>query len=1049
MTGPLPGGIGHDRFPDAYTCYYSLRVRMNELQRIRTVLVAMRRRALVRAAVQTAGFGLAAMLLALLVLSASAATVGPAGFWPILTALVLAILGLGAMSYGVLRPARILRGDRAAARLVARLHPAVSSDLVSAVELGDEADGGAAATTARRGGGAEVSPALVRALQGTVAGAVEPLDPSALISMRPARTAIGALVLAAAVLGIALRLSPDLSRGLATLTHRPTRFEGAAISVTPLVGDLRISYEYPAYTGLPPRVVDGSTGDILAVKGTKVRMEARPLHRARKALLLLGEEGEKGELPAKLAAGVLSVELTLMESGSYRFWLSPLLGRPVRELRSHRLTAEADAPPRVEIFGPADRLELPTPRPIEIGYTADDDYGLGGVELVYRIGEQPEQRQLLRDAHGARTAQGRTVWDPTAAGGLLAGQRIAYRIEAKDRDEVSGAKIGSSRTLYVIIQNPHENIEDRLDRQREVLEKLVADLANRLEQVPPAREAVAAGDIPPRVAALLTLHEAEESHLALLGRLLDDDRREGNLSKALRATLAGIADRLEHVLRDEAAALGPPRGHPGAGKPSPLPAAASWPRIATIGDRHTAELEKDVLLMDDLIGRQRLEDLAMLGRELTDAHQRLQDLLGRYKATKDEALRRQLEREMRDLRARIADLAQKIAAIKGRNDVPEEWRNMPDMKALADQAKKLDDLLEKGDEAGLAKALAELGENLKSLRQMLDQNLEGFGAERFPQENRVVAELMKKIGDLEGDERSLQKETQGLSDRQEAEVERRLKGQLDEFLKKENEKVERLKQRLSGIPTGDPESALSEEVERARDSAKQMKRLFAERDLAEAKGEAERATSSLDRATEHAGEGGEEAEGSPNAKRKRGRMRPGDAEALGEARGIAQEIADDLEKILPRPSEMLSPEEREQARAQAERQNAIGNRTDETAGEAARRLGKMPGLEKAESDLKGAAQRMRQAAEMLKKSESKSAAGAERDAAERLAKLRDSLQERSMGSGKQHRDPVRIPGADESTAPRAWRQELMDAMKEKAPERFRDEVRRYYEDLVR
>ncbi len=40
---------------------------------------------------------------------------------------------------------------------------------------------------------------------------------------------------------------------------------------------------------------------------------------------------------------------------------------------------------------------------------------------------------------------------------------------------------------------------------------------------------------------------------------------------------------------------------------------------------------------------------------------------------------------------------------------------------------------------------------------------------------------------------------------------------------------------------------------------------------------------------------------------------------------------------------MMTPEEREQARAQAERQNAIGNRTDETAAEAARRLGKMPG----------------------------------------------------------------------------------------------------------
>ena len=307
---------------------------------------------------------------------------------------------------------------------------------------------------------------------------------------------------------------------------------------------------------------------------------------------------------------------------------------------------------------------------------------------------------------------------------------------------------------------------------------------------------------------------------------------------------------------------------------------------------------------------------------------------------------------------------------------------------------------------------------------------------------------MKKIGDLEGDERALQKETQGLADRQEAEVERRLKGQMDEFLKRENEKVERLQPRLSGVATGDPESALSEEIERARDSAKQMKRLFAERDLAEAKGEAERAASSLDRASEHLGEDdGTEETRRPQAAQPRaaGRRRGG---RRGAHPGAGDRRRSGRRSCRAR-SEMLSPEEREQARAQAERQNAIGNRTDETADEAARRLGKMPGLEKAESDLKGAGARMRQAAEMLKKSETKQASGAERDAADRLAKLRDSLQERSMGTGKQQRDPVRIPGADESSAPRAWRQELMDAMKEKAPERFRDEVRRYYEELVR
>ncbi len=153
------------------------------------------------------------------------------------------------------------------------------------------------------------------------------------------------------------------------------------------------------------------------------------------------------------------------------------------------MTVEPDAPPRVEILGPADRLELATPRPIEIGYSASDDYGVGAVELVYRAGDRPEQRVMLRDGGGARTVQGRTLWDPASAG-LGSAQRIAYRIEARDRDDVSPSpargigKSGTSRTLYVIIQNPHESLEDRLERQRDLLEKFIVDLAQRLERAP-------------------------------------------------------------------------------------------------------------------------------------------------------------------------------------------------------------------------------------------------------------------------------------------------------------------------------------------------------------------------------------------------------------------------------------------------------------------------------------------------------------------------------------------------------------------------------------
>lgn len=1022
--------------------------------RIEAFLGAFRRRLIVRAAVRSFAVALAGVVVVLLGLAVVAASLGPAGYWLPLTRGVAAAGIVAAAVVGLWRPWRTVRRDDAAARALGRLNPTLaplSDDLVSAIELGPRR---AAAVRGARPehtpGGPFVSAALVGAFRDRLMQSVAGLDPAGLISMRPARLgALLALASAAALFATAHLFPTVVGKGLGTLLHRPSRFEGASVSAIPIVGDLRITYEYPAYTGLPARTVEGSTGDVIAVKGTRVTIETTPLRMSRGALLLLGESGDAGEIPVQLHKGRMTAHLELNESGTYRFWLQPMIGRAVRELHSHRLQSEPDRPPRVEIHGPADRLELPSPRPIEIGFAADDDFGLDRVELVFRVDDGPEHHQPLKDPHGARIAEGRTLWDPSELP-LGPGARIAYHVEARDRDDVSKPKVGASRTLYVVIARPQEKAEVHVERQREILEHFIHDLGDRLELTARGSGAASRGSksstrngatVPAtgdedlgRTAATTwaMITENEETHLTAIGRLIDDDRREGTLGKTLRAALAGIADRLGRLVREEKE-LVRKRG------------AVSAP-VFKHNERHVAELEKDVLLMDDLIGRERLDELAAIGKELTDAHRRLQDLLTRYTATNDESLRRQLEHEIRNLRSRIAELAQKIAEIKSRNDVGEEWQNMPDTRQLAERARKLDDLLAQGDPKALGKALEDLGKDLKALRQQLDENAESFGADRFPQENRVVADLMKKIGEIEGDERSLAGETKALSEQQEAQADKRLRGKLGDFVRAESEKIERLRGKLGDVRTGNPESAFAEEVERARESARQMKRLLGERDLAETKDEADRAVASLDKL---AGILEEEESGGRKLSDAREKARASAARNVAEARALAQEVSNDLRNLMPRPDETLSPEERQRASSQGDRQSAIGDRTDETAREAARKLGKMPGLDRAADDLKGAAQQMRDAAQQLRRGDAKRASGAEMNAAERLAKLRDSLQERSSGGASRQRDPVRIPGPDESNAPRAWRQELMDAMKEKPPEHFRDDVRRYYEELVR
>jgi hypothetical protein len=83
---------------------------------------------------------------------------------------------------------------------------------------------------------------------------------------------------------------------------------------------------------------------------------------------------------------------------------------------------------------------------------------------------------------------------------------------------------------------------------------------------------------------------------------------------------------------------------------------------------------------------------------------------------------------------------------------------------------------------------------------------------------------------------------------------------------------------------------------------------------------------------------------------------------------------------------------------------------------------------------------------------------AAREDARAAADALDQARQRARDAARQRQDdgssglgsePIRIPGADEYRPPEEFREDILEAMKKRAPQGYDELVRRYYEELIR
>ncbi len=1077
---------------------------------IARVLDGARRRQVWIVVLGALGFGAAAAALCLLSGAAALALGARAGIRPLSLAGAATAL-VAAAAWAIRALLRTAWTEEAAARTVGKDEPALRSDLVSSVELARER------TDIQATG--RFSIALVDAHLARTAERARAISLTQVIPDRLARAGGLALLAVALLNGAALLLGgAPLARAYGRLLARASANVAAAID--PITGDIELTYRYPAYMRREPRTISGTGGEIRAPKGTEVELRTRADRKIEAAEIAVqleaypfrpstsgpGEsskqggagpyaQGERDSAPVRaersgreaaaeskhdedrpplkrfalaVAGGRdLSGRLVVEEGGSYRFRFLDWRGRAVAEGPPIPVAVEPDAFPEARITAPDLEIEVDAGAVVHVEWQAEDDVGVSEVTLVVKPPAGEERRRVLRTGADVRRDGGTADLDlrPERLG---EGEELSYFVEATDDDAISGPKKGVSETHRVKVYSEAEHRKQVLEKARQVFEELVTLLADRLEtfaagSVATADRLVLADQLDVRTRRLHERMRAAASEI----------RRDRAGPRPVAAALENVAAQLR-VAEQRLVGARAPVGQAFRIRARPDPSLVR--NMALFDAQLDAELEKAVLYLEQLLDKQRAEDLVRLAKDLAAKRRELADLLEKYKAAPSEAAKKELVARVQRMKERVKELLARMSeASRGFNDEHMNAEALAEMAKSQDLVGGLDEieqLLAKGDLEGAMKALDAMASSMDKMLAGMQRNA-GEPDEKSRALMKEMLAFKDALDQVKGEQEKTAQETEA--------VRKRYRDALAQRANRAEDKIRRL-EKLAGEAKREVESAqpgvtyrAEPEFEQSREALGDLQRALGMKELLAAFETSQRAAPAVERLARFLEEDVALAERSASfTKRDPQSVREAQARAR-EAVPKVREIRDELAKLFPDPRTMLGEGDQKKMEGLAKRQFEL----EQKAGELQRKLAELmqqapifpPSAPGQLGETRG---HMGQAASQLGGKNPQRGHGEQELALDALERFRKGLEEAAKrgqgGSGGmgfpfpfaesgggeesgQGQDPsrekVKIPGAEAHKVPEEFRRDLLEAMKQGTPERYRGDVQRYYEELVK
>ncbi|MBW2188146.1 MAG: hypothetical protein JRG93_00965 [Deltaproteobacteria bacterium] len=760
---------------------------------------------------------------------------------------------------------------------------------------------------------------------------------------------------------------------------------------------------------------------LIVPRGTAVEYTITPIvDAARVVVELPGRHVEADRVGDQFVAAFVADA-----DGPLEIYVESTRGERRVDHRARSIRVQLDEPPQVNMLAPQEDLVAEERQPILLQHNATDDYGVHELTLIIKLpnGEHL-RRPILTPSESSQTElNGETVLHLEEFS-LAPADAVTVWLEAKDGNRVDGPGVGRSSVRTLTLASEITRRRDRIVELEKLLGSLLTTLALRLEQRVPDgfQEALRR-----RNEVLLPYNEV----MSLLSNVGD---HRGPRTIPL---LLDMKKRLERVHKREAFAY----------------RQGTQPRIRKNQNRVVVtELEKDSLIVADLISEARLNDAAEIAREVQQLRREIASLIGELRRGQTPELQRALMAAMDRAERRMEALRQQLR--EAMRYVPGEFVNRQSRQASesTDALQAVREALARGDLDAAEAALAKLDETIEAMTRALAQSEDSLVEARFGPRERALMEATDTIRDLEVEQKRLAEKARRAGEK----AVERAAGDNDSLISEVRSQLEKIAEEVSELLGGVDREALGPYETSLRGRASERLNDFQKAldggDLGEALSMAHRlvqAANALAKdlelsATMFGGRDGEIADAAAQTR---------------QAAARAQDLRDAAQGAVPDIAGSLTERERQQLGKQAERQGKARQATHQLARRLREQVGGVPVSDEAAEQLESIERPMGRAKRALEEGNPLEANKQQEAAADQLRRLREHLESQRQnpvgGGGKERskgaraNERVEIPSGRSKADELAWRRRVLDAMNGTPPEGYRQAVDDYYERLLR